>query len=113
MRSRVRTSKALNQCKQAQVQADTDAMMLGASVGCSGRAIAKEEEDRSKAAKQVATRLAFLPLSLRSKALLASTVIAPKAAWGAVLSGRRLRAGESKVSGIVSAWRSRVSRGPG
>ncbi|CAE7562212.1 unnamed protein product, partial [Symbiodinium microadriaticum] len=73
-----RTKTALSECEEAGIACDAAAPMLGVSVGCDQRDPSREEVEREEATKHLATRLSFLPLSLRFKAFLASTTLACK-----------------------------------
>ncbi|OLQ08524.1 hypothetical protein AK812_SmicGene7941 [Symbiodinium microadriaticum] len=97
----VRTKTALSECEEAGIACDAAAPMLGVSVGCDQRDPSREEVEREEATKHLATRLSFLPLSLRFKAFLASTTLACKASWGAVLSGRCLSSAEKQRFGFA------------
>ena len=96
-----RTKTALSECEEAGIACDAAAPMLGVSVGCDQRDPSREEVEREEATKHLATRLSFLPLSLRFKAFLASTTLACKASWGAVLSGRCLSSAEKQRFGFA------------
>ena len=83
----VRSRRALNECFRNQVQVAESAEMLGITVGIPHRKRSAEEEARHTKADLLAMRLAYLPLSHKTEAFLASITYAPKAAWGAVIGG--------------------------
>ena len=86
-----RTSEALNEGREARPPVTEAAEMLGVTVGVAGRARSLEETKRMDAAVSIANRLAHMPLAFNVKAYLASSLCAPKAAWGALLGGHPLR----------------------
>ena len=65
--------------------------MFGVTVGVTGRARSLEETKRMDSTVSIAKRLALLPLAFSAKAFLASSLCAPKAAWGTLLGGNPLK----------------------
>ena len=62
--------------------------ILGVSLGIFPRGPSQKEQDRERGLLRVARRVGLLPVSSRSRAVLASLVLTSKASWGAIFNGR-------------------------
>ena len=83
-----RTWSGYVQLQAADMSPATSAEVLGVTVGLVPRAQSNAEQKRSQQCETFAQRISVLPVTQKFRATLATLTLAPKRAWGPVLSGR-------------------------